>query len=132
MSDRETIESTIRQRTPTIEVCDNGACQTWSAGDPAYEAWVARTVDEHVAAAGAVQEAATQSELAGVVRAYLDDLAANETLLVNGIATLKGPNPPATIAALRTYVTAMAEMTLDHNRGLDRLIRYLVRTGVIG
>ena len=50
MSDRDTIESRIRQQTPAIKVCDNGDCQRWRAGDPAYEAWVAATVDEHVAA----------------------------------------------------------------------------------
>lgn len=72
------------------------------------------------------------NEVKQAVEDLLTTLAANETQLVAGIATLKGPTPPATIAALRTYVTAMAEMTLDHNRGLDRLIRYLVRAGVIG
>lgn len=79
-----------------------------------------------------LQEAADREALRQVVTAYLAQLAANETLLVNGIATLKGASPPATIAALRTYVTVMAEMTLDHNRGIDQLIRYLVRIGVIG
>ena len=78
------------------------------------------------------QEAEQRALLAAEVSAYLETLATNETLLVNGIAALKGNNPPNTVAALRTYVTAMAEMTLDHNRGIERLIRYLVRAGVIG
>jgi len=65
------------------------------------------------------------------VIAYLETLADNETALVAGIATLKGPTPPSTIAQLRPYVTNLAEMTLDHNRGLERLIRVLIDRHVI-
>ena len=101
MSDRETIETTIRQRNPTIEVCDNGDCQTWRTGDPAYEAWVANTVAEHEAAQAVLQEQDARRLLAQEVRTALD-------LLDNG----------ATLAQTRTI--------------LARLIRYLVRTGVIG
>lgn len=131
MATRAEMDATIRATTPVIEICD-GTCRQYTTGDAEYEAWVARTVDEHVAADSALAEDAARRQLAATVSAYLAALVDNETQLVNGIATLKGPNPPATVAALRTYVTAMAEMTLDHNRGLDRLIRYLVRTGVIG
>lgn len=76
---RESIEATIRQ-TPSIEVCDNGACQTWSAGDAAYEAWVARTVDEHVAAQAVIAEDDARRQLAQDVRTALD--------LLDGAATL--------------------------------------------
>lgn len=80
MSDRDTIETTIRQRNPTIEVCDNGDCQTWRAGDAAYEAWVAATVDEHVAAQAVIAEDDAHRQLAQAVRTELD--------LLDGAATL--------------------------------------------
>lgn len=80
MSDRDTVDATIRQRTPAIEVCDNGVCQTWSAGDDAYEAWVARTVDEHVAAQAVIAEDDARRQLAQDVRTALD--------LLDGAATL--------------------------------------------
>ena len=80
MSDRETLESTIRQRTPTIEVCDNGDCQRWSAGAAAYETWVAATVDEHVAAQAVIAEDDARRQLAQEVRTALT--------LLDGAATL--------------------------------------------
>jgi hypothetical protein len=98
---REQIEAEIRQQTPTIEVCSNGACQQWTTGDDAYEAWLTSTVDEHVAADAVMREEDARKLLAQEVRTALD-------LLDNG----------ATLAQTRTI--------------LARLIRYLVRTGVIG
>ena len=80
MSDRDTIESRIRQQTPAIKVCDNGDCQTWRAGDAAYEAWVAATVDEHVAAQAVIAEDDAHRQLAQDVRTALD--------LLDGAATL--------------------------------------------
>lgn len=47
---RESIDATIRARNPHIEVCDNGVCQHWTAGDAVYEAWVTTTVEDHAQA----------------------------------------------------------------------------------
>ena len=80
MSDRDTFDAAIRQRTPTLEVCDNGVCQTWSAGAAAYETWVAATVDEHVAAQAVIAEDDARRQLAQDVRTALD--------LLDGAATL--------------------------------------------
>lgn len=96
---RADIETTIRQTNPTIEVCD-GACQTYTTGDAAYEAWVSRTVDEHLAADVAADEDTARKQLADDVRTALTLLDGN-----------------ATLAQTRTI--------------LARLIRLLVRTGVI-
>ena len=80
MSDRDTVDATIRQRTPAIEVCDNGVCQTWSAGAAAYETWVAATVDEHVAAQAVIAEDDARRQLAQEVRTALALLDSAATL----------------------------------------------------
>ena len=80
MSDRDTVDATIRQRTPAIEVCDNGVCQTWSAGAAAYETWVAATVDEHVAAQAVIAEDDARRQLAQDVRTALALLDSAATL----------------------------------------------------
>lgn len=72
-----------------------------------------------------------RAELRAQVIAHLLTLDANRTALGAGIATLKGPTPPGTVAALRPYVTQTAEMLLDVTRGQERLIRVLSEAGVL-
>ena len=80
MSDRAIIDATIRQRTLSIEVCDNDVCQQWTTGDEDYEAWITRTVDEHVAAQEVVQEAEARRQLAQQVQTALELLDNGATL----------------------------------------------------
>lgn len=96
-----------------------------------YDAWIAEAAGNVLAHQVAVEAEADRIALRTLVRNYLTTLSDNEDLLLAGIANLKGATPPSTVAALRNYVTQMAEMTLDHNRGLDRLIRVLIDKGVV-
>ncbi len=76
---RADIETTIRERNPFIEVCD-GECRQYTTGEPAYEAWIAHTVDEHAASDANQDEDADRRQIARDVQTALT--------LLDGTATL--------------------------------------------
>lgn len=123
------IEIRLRADYPTLSRQEDGQIVQLDAG--AYEETIARWVASEVERQDEEAEESERIALRTLVRNYLTTLSDNEDLLLTGIANLKGATPPSTVAALRNYVTQMAEMTLDHNRGLDRLIRVLIDKGVV-
>lgn len=109
------IEAIVREQMPTIEVCDNGVCTTWTTGDATYEAWVAQTVADHLAGDAALDEDDARKQLAQAVQIALEQLEGDaETLETTAV----------TLAQMRQGLART-------NRTVARLIRYLVRTGVI-
>lgn len=111
------LEILIRQHNPFIEVCDNGTCQTYITGDATYEAWVARTVDEHTAAQAVIQ---AEMERQAVAQAVQDAL----TTLHQHITILRDPQQTVDAAMFREGLAYTDET-------LATLISYLAGKGVI-
>lgn len=129
MSDRDQIIAALKAAEPVRWRWTTEGTVVYTPQE--YEASIEESADAIIAAAA---EAAMEDErraFRAMVMAYLQTLNANEALLISGIATLKGASPPTTVAALRPYVTNIAEMTLDHTRGLRRIIQVLIDRGIV-